>query len=133
MQATLEEVVAADVLVHVVDASAPHAAAQRAAVLQVLRQLGVPVSFLQQRVLEVWNKADLLHPGTVVMSWSTCVMINIVSLQSKSMRWMLCCRAMHYQTPLHFRVLVCPSHRQVTRTVAHHPLMMMAVMRQLAV
>lgn len=58
--------VAADVLVHVVDASAPHAAAQRAAVLQVLRQLGIPTSFLQQRVLEVWNKADLLDPGMVL-------------------------------------------------------------------
>lgn len=54
---------AADVLVHVVDASAPNASAQRASVLQVLRQLGVQPAFLQQRVLEVWNKADLLDAG----------------------------------------------------------------------
>lgn len=76
-------------LLHVVDAAAPHAAAQRTAVLQVLRQLGVPSTFLQQRVVEVWNKADLLDPGTLslapctvdVASWSILgIMVNVWSM-----------------------------------------------------
>ncbi|CAI5958229.1 unnamed protein product [Closterium sp. NIES-65] len=41
--ATLEEVVEADLLLHVVDASAPDMHQQRQAVLQVLTQMGVPV------------------------------------------------------------------------------------------
>ncbi len=57
-QATLEEVVSADVLLHVVDASARDAATQRHAVLQVLRQLGLSEHNLHTRVIEVWNKMD---------------------------------------------------------------------------
>ncbi len=48
----------ADVLLHVVDASARDAASQRHAVLQVLRQLGLSEHTLHTRVIEVWNKMD---------------------------------------------------------------------------
>ncbi|KXZ53700.1 hypothetical protein GPECTOR_6g617 [Gonium pectorale] len=59
-RATLEEVVAADMLLHVLDASSRNVAEQRAAVLAVLRQLGVDEHVLSLRTIEVWNKVDLL-------------------------------------------------------------------------
>jgi hypothetical protein len=45
--------------VHVVDASSPAALQQRATVRAVLAELGVSPTAQQQRVLEVWNKADV--------------------------------------------------------------------------
>jgi len=64
-RATLEEVAAADVILHVRDASHPDTGAQRADVLGVLADLAEgPNAALdeawQGRVLEVLNKADLM-------------------------------------------------------------------------
>ncbi|XP_060191613.1 GTP-binding protein At3g49725, chloroplastic isoform X1 [Lycium barbarum] len=56
--ATLEEVIEADLLVHVLDSSASNVNEQREAVLQVLGQIGVPEQKLQN-MIEVWNKIDL--------------------------------------------------------------------------
>ncbi|KAI9089374.1 hypothetical protein K1719_029653 [Acacia pycnantha] len=56
--ATLEEVVEADLLVHVVDSSAPNLDEHRSTVLQVLQQIGVPEEKLQN-MIEVWNKIDM--------------------------------------------------------------------------
>ncbi|KAK4262439.1 hypothetical protein QN277_027998 [Acacia crassicarpa] len=56
--ATLEEVVEADLLVHVVDSSAPNLDEHRSTVLQVLQQIGVPEVKLQN-MIEVWNKIDM--------------------------------------------------------------------------
>ncbi len=62
-RATLEEVTAADVILHVRDIANPDSAAQKRQVLQVLEELGVvdeegaePV----MPILELWNKWDLL-------------------------------------------------------------------------
>ena len=55
-KATLEEVQEADALVHVIDASHPQAAEQRAVVERVLEELGVA----GKPVLAVHNKIDLL-------------------------------------------------------------------------
>ena len=61
-RATLEEVTAADVIVHVRDIASPESKAQRGEVLQVLEELGL----LQEGgaakvpIIEVWNKWDLL-------------------------------------------------------------------------
>lgn len=62
--ATLEEVVEADLLVHVLDSSAPNRDEQRESVLQVLQQIGVSEKKLQN-MIEVWNKIDLAgdEPG----------------------------------------------------------------------
>jgi len=58
-RATLEEVLEADVIVHVRDAAHDESAAQKADVLKVLEELGVE----QDRpMLEVLNKIDLLEP-----------------------------------------------------------------------
>ncbi|GAB2282733.1 hypothetical protein Dimus_017272 [Dionaea muscipula] len=56
--ATLEEVVEADLLVHVLDSSAPNLDEQRSTVLQVLRQIGVSVEKIHN-MIEVWNKIDV--------------------------------------------------------------------------
>jgi len=64
-RATLEEVTAADVICHVRDISNPSTGAQKAQVLQVLRDLGVADEEAEEPsipVLEVWNKWDQLSP-----------------------------------------------------------------------
>ena len=53
-KATLEEVIEADLLLHVVDVSSPYAEEQIDAVNQVLNELGV----LEKRTLMVFNKID---------------------------------------------------------------------------
>jgi len=58
-RATLEEVLEADVIVHVRDAAHDETAAQKADVLAVLEELGVPPD---RPMLEVLNKIDLLEP-----------------------------------------------------------------------
>ncbi|XP_073141653.1 GTP-binding protein At3g49725, chloroplastic isoform X2 [Henckelia pumila] len=56
--ATLEEVVEADLLVHVLDSSASNLDEHREAVLEVLGRIGVSEEKLQN-MIEVWNKVDL--------------------------------------------------------------------------
>ncbi len=58
-RATLEEVLEADVIVHVRDAAHDESAAQKADVLKVLEELGVDP---ERPLLEVLNKIDLLEP-----------------------------------------------------------------------
>uniref|UniRef100_A0ACD5WAL9 Uncharacterized protein n=1 Tax=Avena sativa TaxID=4498 RepID=A0ACD5WAL9_AVESA len=57
--ATLEEVTEADMLVHVLDSSAPDIAEHRSTVLQVLQQIGVSQDKINN-MIEVWNKIDLV-------------------------------------------------------------------------
>ena len=59
-RATLEEVLEADVIVHVRDTAHDESAAQKADVLKVLEELGLPPD---RTMLEVLNKIDLLDPG----------------------------------------------------------------------
>lgn len=57
-QATLEEVVFADLLLHVIDASHPQSLEQQRAVEEVLKEIGATVP-----VISVYNKVDLIdHP-----------------------------------------------------------------------
>ena len=58
-KATLEEVVSADLLIHVRDIAHPDTEAQRADVEAVLDEIGVPPSTPR---IEAWNKLDLLDP-----------------------------------------------------------------------
>lgn len=62
-RATLEEVISADIIVHVRDISHPETDAQREDVLQILRDLGVlddDLAARQPELVELWNKVDLL-------------------------------------------------------------------------
>ena len=58
--ATLEEVIEADLIVHVRDASHEDSEAQAADVLNVLSELGIDEINQENRLIEVWNKIDLL-------------------------------------------------------------------------
>jgi GTPase len=60
-RATLEDVIGADVLLHVRDISHGETEAEAGDVQRVLRDLGINAED-RQRVIEVWNKSDLLAP-----------------------------------------------------------------------
>jgi GTPase len=60
-RATLEEVIEADVILHVRDINHPESDAQAADVDAVLTQLGIDDT-RRGHMLEVWNKSDLLDP-----------------------------------------------------------------------
>ncbi len=62
-RATLEEVVEADLVLHLRDIADPDTAAQAQDVEDILKGLGVDASD-RSRVLEVWNKTDLLDEQT---------------------------------------------------------------------
>lgn len=62
-KSTLEEVVHADVLIHVHDASSLLVAEEAADVVKVLGDLGMNAETQAARVLHVFNKADLLIAG----------------------------------------------------------------------
>ncbi len=59
-RATLEEVLEADVILHVRDAAHEESDAQKADVLKVLHELGVEKE--ERRMIEILNKIDLLEP-----------------------------------------------------------------------
>ena len=61
-RATLEDAIEADVLLHVRDVAHEDTQAQAADVQAILRDLGINPDD-GQRVIEVWNKADLLDPA----------------------------------------------------------------------
>ena len=63
-RATLEEVLAADVILHVRDISHEETDAQNEDVNTVLRELGLD-DVRRGEVIEVWNKSDLLEPITL--------------------------------------------------------------------
>ncbi len=59
-RATLEEVVEADLILHVRDISHPEHEAQRTDVEHVLQDLGIDAESADTNVMEVWNKIDRL-------------------------------------------------------------------------
>src|SRR5688572_26216840 len=64
-RATLEEVLAADVILHVRDIANPDSATQKRHVLEVLQELGViqgEGAESAMPIVELWNKWDLLDP-----------------------------------------------------------------------
>ena len=62
-RATLEEVIEADLILHVRDIAHAETNAQRADVIAVLTDLGIRAEATNTRVVEVWNKVDLLTPS----------------------------------------------------------------------
>jgi GTP-binding protein HflX len=66
-RATLEEVMGADIVIHVRDVAHPDSAAQRADVLKVLRELGLEALIdgtdRNRHLIEALNKIDLLDPS----------------------------------------------------------------------
>jgi GTPase len=60
-RATLEDVLVADIILHVRDMAHEDAEAQGEDVLGILKELGINPAD-HRRLIEVWNKADLLSP-----------------------------------------------------------------------
>jgi GTP-binding protein HflX len=63
-RATLEEVLEADLILHVRDIADEASRHQRADVHAVLAELGIDVEAEPDRLIEVWNKSDLLDAET---------------------------------------------------------------------
>lgn len=63
--ATLEEVLEANIIVHVRDISHPDSAAQERDVLEVLDELGVDDQARNEQMIEVLNKTDCLDQGAL--------------------------------------------------------------------
>ncbi|WP_075288825.1 GTPase HflX [Pararhizobium arenae] len=61
-RATLEEVLEADLILHVRDLSDPDNQVQASDVLRILADLGVDEKESADRIIEVWNKIDKLEP-----------------------------------------------------------------------
>lgn len=59
-RATLEEVIEADIILHVRDIAHEESEAQGADVIEILRSLGIEDAG-DRRIIEVWNKTDLLE------------------------------------------------------------------------
>lgn len=65
-RATLEEVIDADLILHVRDISHAETQAQADDVAQVLESLDIDLTPAENHVLEVWNKVDRLSPEALV-------------------------------------------------------------------
>lgn len=61
-RATLEEVLEADLVLHIRDMSDVDSQAQSADVLRILNDLGIDEAEGAKRIVEVWNKIDRLEP-----------------------------------------------------------------------
>ncbi len=61
-RATLEEVLEADLILHVRDMSDPDNSAQSSDVMRILKDLGIDEKVADERLIEVWNKVDRLEP-----------------------------------------------------------------------
>ena len=64
-RATLEEVLEADLILHVRDIADHASSSQRADVIAVLEGLGIEAEAEPDRIIEVWNKADLLDDAAL--------------------------------------------------------------------
>jgi len=61
-RATLEEVLEADLILHVRDMADPDNAVQSGDVMRILADLGIGEKEAEERIIEVWNKIDRLEP-----------------------------------------------------------------------
>jgi GTP-binding protein HflX len=82
-RATLEEVQAADIVLHVRDLSHPDAEAQKRDVEAILRDLGIDPE-TDGRAIEVLNKADLLPPQEVEALVARAARTSAVAMSAKT-------------------------------------------------
>lgn len=61
-RATLEEVLEADLILHVRDMADPDNGAQSKDVMRILEDLGIDEKESSEKIIEVWNKVDALEP-----------------------------------------------------------------------
>jgi GTP-binding protein HflX len=83
-RATLEEVIAADIILHVRDVSHAESESQAADVAKVLDELGID-QVRRAQIIEVWNKADILTKeenarlAAMAMRKSGCVLVSSIT------------------------------------------------------
>ncbi len=78
-RATLEEVLMADIVLHVIDVSNPNYKEQRAEVCKVLHELGRDKIENEDCYIEVYNKIDKLEGDVEVKNFGSGVLISAVS------------------------------------------------------
>src|SRR5262245_57794347 len=71
-RATLEEVLEADLILHVRDIAGATTGSERSDVNTVLSQLGIEAEAEPSRLMEVWNKADLLDDAALQIGRASC-------------------------------------------------------------
>lgn len=71
-RATLEEVCAADIILHIRDASHLNADHQAAEVERILKELGLEKALIDGTVIDVYNKIDLVSPDQAQKLKNTC-------------------------------------------------------------
>ncbi|MGY5777008.1 GTPase HflX [Rhizobium sp. LEGMi135b] len=84
-RATLEEVLEADLILHVRDLSDDDNLVQSADVMRILGDLGIGEAEGTERIVEVWNKIDRLEPeahDAIVQKASTAE--NVIAVSAKS-------------------------------------------------
>jgi GTPase len=81
-RATLEEVIEADLILHVRDIAEETTMSQRADVNAVLAELGLDLEGEPSRLLEVWNKADLLDDDALQRAESEAMRAGAVLVSS---------------------------------------------------
>lgn len=77
-RATLEEVLEAEIILHVIDTSNPHYKEQRTDVLAVLHELGLEKIETSKRYIEVFNKIDKLETKNMITS-SNAVAVSAIT------------------------------------------------------
>jgi 50S ribosomal subunit-associated GTPase HflX len=82
-KSTLEEVFFADILIHVVDVSNPNHLHQKKTVYQVLEEVFPKNNDYKSRLIEVWNKIDLLDDIKLVAGYITDSEYPIVPISVK--------------------------------------------------
>jgi len=105
-RATLEEVVSADLIVHVRDISHADSDAQRADVEQVLKEIGVADAVM----VEAWNKIDLLGPDEAEAVRAEAArredVVVLSALTGEGVAALLACAASHLRKDAEAREIV---------------------------
>jgi GTP-binding protein HflX len=129
-RATLEEVTSADVILHVRDIANPDSDGQKAQVLRILEELGLIGEGASEpgvRIIEVWNKWDLLDADrkqdleAVIAQRSDEIIIPVSALTGEGCAHLLevTGRLLNSQAKLHEFVLPARAGKQLAWLHAH--------------
>jgi small GTP-binding protein len=83
-KSTLEEVFSADILLHVIDVSNPNHIYQKGTVYKILNELFPKKSQYNTKVIEVWNKIDLINDINMISGYIAESEYPIVPISVKS-------------------------------------------------
>lgn len=84
--ATLEEILESDIILHVQDISHPFYDHQKKCVIDVLKEIGVDDHMLNDQVIDVFNKYDLLSDDQKTFFDNSCASQNAICLSAQTGR-----------------------------------------------